>query len=110
MGDEAFDEAAFDAWLAGDPRCRPAYDTMWRRIMGSDMDAALQAYGRVGGSDRAWLVGGMAVLLVMLGGYKSLPLIALHFAQPQDYAVADGRIRSVTLADGTRLTLAAARR
>ncbi|MCH7862430.1 FecR family protein [Sphingomonas sp. NPDC092331] len=105
MGDEAFDEAAFDAWLAGDPRCRPAYDTMWRRIMGSDMDAALQAYGRVGGSDRAWLVGGMAVLLVMLGGYKSLPLIALHFAQPQDYAVADGRIRSVTLADGTRLTL-----
>lgn len=105
MGDEAFDEAAFDAWLAGDPRCRPAYDTMWRRIMGSDMDAALQAYGRAGGSGNAWLVGGVAVLLVVLGGYKSLPLIALHFAQPQDYAVADGKVRSVTLADGTRLTL-----
>ncbi|WP_171012437.1 MULTISPECIES: FecR domain-containing protein [unclassified Sphingomonas] len=105
MGDEAFDEAAFDAWLAGDPRCRPAYDTMWRRIMGSDMDAALQAYGRPGRSGHAWLVGGMTVLLVMLGGYKSLPLIALYLAQPQDYSVADGKVRAVTLADGTQLTL-----
>jgi len=79
---------------------------MWQRIMGSDMDAALNAYGRRGASTRTWLASGAVVLLVLLGGYKATPFIELRLAQPQKYAVADGGIREITLSDGTQLTLA----
>jgi transmembrane sensor len=106
MSDEAFDEDAFDAWLAGDPRRRSTFDTMWRRIMGPEMDAALEAYRRRGPSRRALFVSCAAVLLVLVGGYKAVPLVELRLAQPLEYAVADGKVREVVLADGTRLTLA----
>ncbi|BBE33323.1 FecR family protein [Sphingosinicella microcystinivorans] len=105
MDDEAFDEAAFDAWLAGDPGRRRAFETMWQRIMGSDMDAALRTYKRRGAA-RAWLAGGAAALVVLAGGYKIVPLVELNLASPQRYTVAEGRIREVVLADGTQLTLA----
>lgn len=105
-GDEPFDEAAFNEWLAGDTRRRSTFDAMWRRIMGSDMDAALRAYDRRGSSRRAWLAGGVAVLLVGAICYKAAPLVELQLAQPQEYAVADGAVRNVTLADGTQLALA----
>lgn len=42
---EDFDEAAFNAWLADDPRHQSAFDAMIRRIMGPDAQAALSAYG-----------------------------------------------------------------
>jgi len=106
MGAQEFDEAAFESWLAGDPRRRSAFDTMWRRIMGSDMDAALSAYARRGASRRSWIAGGAAVLLVVAGGYKAVPLVELNLAQPHDYAVADEKVREVRLPDGTRLILA----
>lgn len=105
-GDEPFDEAAFDAWLAGDSRRQPVFDAMWRRIMGSDMDAALRAYDRRGSSRRTWLASGVAFLLVGAVGYKAMPLIELRLAQPQKYAVVDGTLRKVTLPDGAQLTLA----
>lgn len=106
MDEGAFDEAAFDAWLADDPARQPVFDTMWQRIMGSDMDAALSAYKRQGTSRRTVLAGVAATLLVGAGGYKTMPLIELQLAEPQEYAVADGKIREVRLADGTQLTLA----
>lgn len=74
--------------------------------MGADMDAALQTYERRSASRRAWLASGAVVLLVLAGGYKAVPVLELRLAQPQEYAVADGKVREVTLADGTRLTLA----
>lgn len=106
MGDEPFDEAAFETWLKGDPGRGPVFDAMWRRIMGSDMEAALNAYAKRGVSRQAWAAGGVVALLAIVGGYKSLPLIEMALAQPQSYAVADAQLRTVTLADGTRLTLA----
>lgn len=105
MGDEPFDEVGFNAWLAGDPRRRSAFDSMWRRVMGPDMDAALQAYGRRGLSRRTLLVSGAAALLALVGGYKALPLIELRLAEVQQYTAADSAIREVKLADGTQLTL-----
>lgn len=106
MGNEEFDEAAFNAWLAGDPRRQPVFDTMWQRLMGSDMDAALNAYGRRGTARRTHVASGVAILLVVAVGYKAMPWIELRLAQPQEYAVAEGKVREVRLADGTQLTLA----
>lgn len=83
MDDEAFDEAAFDAWLAGDPGRRRAFETMWQRIMGSDMDAALRTYKRRGAA-RAWLAGGAAALVVLAGGYKIVPLVELNRKERYD--------------------------
>jgi len=106
MDDEAFDEAAFDAWLASDPGHGPVFDTMWRRTMGPDMDAALNSYKRQGASRRTVLASVVAALLVTAGGYKAMPLIELRLAKPQEYAVAHGNVREIMLADGTQLTLA----
>lgn len=105
MGNDRFDEEAFNIWLSSDPRCRSVFDAMWRRTMGSEMNAALGSYERRGVSRRTWLASGMAVLLVVACGYKAMPLVELRFAQSQDYAAADGTIREVILADGTQLAL-----
>lgn len=105
MDNDPFDEAAFNIWLSSDPRCRSVFDAMWRRTMGSEMDAALGSYEWRGASKRTWLTSGMVVLLVVTCGYKAMPLVELRLAPPQDYAAADGTVREVTLADGTQLTL-----
>lgn len=106
IGDEEFDETGFEAWLADDPRRQPVFDTMWRRVMGSDMDVALNVYNRRGATTRALVAGGAAFLLIAVGGYQAMPWVGLRLAQPQEFAVADGKVREVILADGTRLTLA----
>lgn len=106
MDSDDFDEAAFDAWLAGDPRRKPTFDTLSRRLMGAEMDAALTAYKRQGAKRRTALAGAAAALIAIAGGYQAIPLIELSLARSQDYAVADGQVRDVTLADGTVLTLA----
>lgn len=105
-GEEEFDEAAFAAWLAADPARQPVFEAMWRRTMGSGMDAALGAYERRGTGRRTALAGVVALLLAVGGGYKAMPLIQLQLAEPQLYQVAEGEIRAVSLADGTQLTLA----
>lgn len=106
MGDEPFDEVAFDTWLAGDPRRRSAFDAMWRRVMGPEIDAASRAYERRRSSKRTLLASCMAILLIGVGGYRAIPLVELRLAPPQEYAVADGKVRDITLEDGTQLTLA----
>lgn len=106
MGEEPFDETAFEAWLAGDSRRAPLFDTMWQRFMGPDMDDALTAYGRRGRSRRVLVAGGVAGLLALVGGYAAWPSAELLLAQPQHYAATEGSLRDVTLEDGTRLTLA----
>ena len=100
-----FDEDAFNIWLSSDPRCRSVFDAMWRRTMGSQMDAALDSYQRRGASRRTWVASGVAALLVVVCGYKAMPLVELRLASPQDYAVSDGMVREVILADGTQLSL-----
>ena len=105
MDNDPFDEDAFNNWLSSDPRCRSVFDAMWRRNMGCQMDAGLGSYERRGASRRTWVASGMAVLLVVVGGYKAMPLVELRLASPQDYAAAEGTVREVMLADGTQLTL-----
>lgn len=106
MDDEPFDQAEFDAWCAADPRHREMFDTMWRHVMGPDMDVALKAYDRQRRSTNRALAGVSAGLIALLGGYHALPTIELYLAEPHIYAAADGAIRKVELADGTHLTLA----
>lgn len=106
MGDQPFDKPAFDAWIARDPRHQPLFDTMWTRIMGPNMDGALGAYGQRRQARRVWLAGSAAAMLALVGGYEVLPSAELFMAAPQDYAAADGTIRTVALEDGTRLMLA----
>lgn len=106
MDAESFDKAGFDAWLAGDPRREPLFDAMWRHVMGAEMDGALRAYGRRRQSRGRLAAGAAACALLLLGGYQARPAIELFLAAPQGYAAADGAIRQVRLADGTRLTLA----
>ena len=106
MGDEPFDEAAFDAWLAGAPDRRFLFDRMWRHVMGPTMDAALSTYSRRRHFRRAWVAGGLVGLLAVAGGYGARSSIELILAQPREYAAANATIREIGLEDGTRLTLA----
>ncbi|WP_146163375.1 FecR family protein [Sphingomonas fennica] len=106
MGGEAFDEAGFDAWLAGDARRKPLFDTMWRRVMGADMDVALRAYRQRRRARHVALASAAGLLLACTGGYAAWPSVELFLAQPRHYASAEGGIREVVLEDGTRLTLA----
>jgi transmembrane sensor len=106
MDEGPFDDVGFATWLAGDPRRQPAFDAMWRRLMGSDMDTALSIYNQRSASRRVYAASAAALLLVLAGGYQALPLIELSLAQPQRFAVAEGAVRIIKLADGTQLTLA----
>lgn len=106
MGDEPFDQQAFDDWLADDPLHQPAFDSMWRRTMGPDMDAALLSYQSPKPPRRVILACGLAVVLVAIGGYKAMPLMELYLVTPREYASPHDDIREVVLEDGTRLTLA----
>jgi transmembrane sensor len=106
MDDEPFDRDGFEAWLAADPRHQPLFDTMWQRIMGAKMDEALGAYARQRRSRRSLVAGSGAAVLLLFGGYLTLPVAELFLAQPQEYAARDGTIRQLRLKDGTRLTLA----
>lgn len=106
MGDDAFDDSAFEAWLAGDPRRQAAFDTMWRRVMGSDMDAALRVLDRRIASKGTWLASGAAAMLALAGVYEAIPLAELQLARPARYTVSGETVRKIRLADGTQLTLA----
>lgn len=106
MGGQPFDKDSFEAWLAGDPRHKALFDAMWQRIMGQTMDETLGAVVRRRRSRRALLAGSVVAVLALSGGTLALPRIELLLTRPQDYAAADGTIRQIRLADGTRLTLA----
>ncbi|MBY8824367.1 FecR family protein [Sphingomonas colocasiae] len=106
MNGGSFDKAGFDAWLAADPRRKPLFDTMWRRIMGADIDQALHDYGRRRRSRKRLAAGAAACMLFLSAAYQARPAIELFLAPSHNYAAADGVIREVRLDDGTRLTLA----
>lgn len=105
MDDRAFDDRAFDAWLTSDPRHQSVFDAMWRRTMGSQMDSALNAYERRRTLRRALPAIGAAVL-ALIGGHQAMPFIEGYLAPVQEYQVADRAMRTVALADGTKLVLA----
>jgi transmembrane sensor len=106
MGGESFDREGFDAWLAGDPRRKPLFDTMWQRIMSPGMDGALGAFVQQRRLGWSLLAGGAAVLVALSSGYMAWPSLELFLAQSQEYVAANGTIRKVSLEDGTQLTLA----
>lgn len=100
------DDAGFDAWLAGDPRRREVFDTMWRRVMGPEAATALIAWERRGASRRGLVTSGIAMLLVGAGVYQAMPWQPQPFAPPVHYVAPGERVRNVDLADGSRLLLA----
>lgn len=104
MGGQPFDKEGFDAWLAGDPQNKLLFDTMWDRIMGTQMRGALDSIRKQRHVRRVALAG--AAILVAVGGYGSLPAVEMVLASPQDYAASDDKARVVALDDGSRLTLA----
>lgn len=107
MGGQPFDREAFDAWLLGDPRRAPVFDTMWRRIMGPTMDEALGgAAARSRARRTTRLTTAACAAIALLGGYQALPSLALLLAEPKEYSAAGGGLLDVDLEDGTRLTLA----
>ena len=103
---EPFDAPAFTAWLSGDPRRASAFEAMWRRVTGPDMDAAVRAYDRRGSARSTIVASSVAMLLIGAVAYKAMPALELHFTSPQEYAAEEGSVRKVRLSDGTRLTLA----
>lgn len=110
MGDDRFDQGAFDAWIAGDPGRRPVFEAMQRRLMGSDMDVALRAYERRGSARARLAAGAVAAVAIAMLGYAALPTIELQLARPQSYAATGNAVRTVDLEDGTRIALAAGAR
>lgn len=106
MSDEPFDEAGFNAWLAGAPRRRALFETMWQRFNGAGLDEALEGYARRRQGRRAALAGVGAAVLMLAGGYAAWPSAELLIARPAHFAVAPGMLREIALDDGTRLTLA----
>lgn len=106
MGDQPFDKAGFDAWLAGDPHRKVLFDAMWQRIMGPNMDETLGAVIRRRRARRAWTAGGVVAGFVLLAGYQALPTLELFLVRSREYSAAEGTIREIRLQDGTRLTLA----
>jgi transmembrane sensor len=105
MDDGPFDQRAFDAWLASNPRHQSVFEAMWRRTMGSQMDTALSAYERQRTLRRALPALGAAVL-ALAGGHQAMPFIEGYFAPVKEYQVADRSMRTVALSDGTKLVLA----
>lgn len=106
MNETSFDSIGFDAWLAGDSRREPLFDTMWQRIMGSNMNHVLETYGQRRQSRRRLAAGAIACACALTGAYQAQPSVELFFAPSQHYAATSNAIREVRLDDGTRLTLA----
>lgn len=104
--EDGFDAAGFDAWVAGDARRGPLFDTMWRQIMQPGMGAALSAYTPPRRSPKAAMVGGALSVAVLFAGFQLWPSAELYLASPQVYAASEGAMRQVQLEDGTALTLA----
>ena len=106
MDDGAFDQPGFEAWIAGDARCKPVYDRMWRRIMGSNLGEALDAADRQRRSRKPVAIGVAACALALVGGYQAWPAVELMLAPAAAYQAPEGAIRTVELDDGSELTLA----
>lgn len=121
------DRAAFEAWVAADPRHSAAYDEAERVWRGAEQLTHLRDYARLEDLERfavgrrgAWmrrlgdlsgrpaaLAGGLAaaaaaiVLAVVLTGPVDV------IAPPTDYVTETAEIRDIVLADGSEVTLGA---
>lgn len=107
----AADEASFAAWLAADPQHAAAWreaTALWQQLGGLRRLAADELRGRRGAAWRPWwpALGGLA------GGLLLALTCALpgSLAPPQTVATARGESRTLTLPDGSGLTLDAASR
>ncbi len=114
-GADGEDHAAFRRWFEADRRHAEAYDRMaaiWSgasQISGSPAAAAIEktmprsSRRSFGLAMAACLVGGIALVSVLLFGARWLPDSTSE--QPQSFATAIGEIREIALPDGSRLVL-----
>jgi transmembrane sensor len=93
--------AEFQAWLEADPRHVSAYDQAERTLMLLDEALATPAATRPARPIARWLAPGLAVA-------AGLVAAAFLVTPPAPFETAPGQIREVTLADGSRVTLAPA--
>jgi len=111
---QAHDDHDFDAWRAADPANGAAFDRLWTTAQDAALTEAMSLdVQRRSTRRRAWapiaaLAGGLAACAFAL--VLAWPQLQLMTVEPLAVQTAPGRIRTVTLADGSKVTLDGATR
>jgi transmembrane sensor len=111
---QAQDDQDFDAWRAADPANSAAFDQIWTTaqdvalIEAMALDVQRRSIRRPAWAPVAALAGGLAACVFAL--VLAWPQLQLMTVEPITVQTAPGRIRSVALADGSKVTLDGATR
>jgi transmembrane sensor len=114
------DATAFAEWLAGAPGRREKFDALWATCMDDSVTQGLllheQQAQAVPAPERAWprqgrrAAIGLAAAACAAVAMFSWPQLRFAMTPAQEFATAAGEVRSVTLADGSRVVLNGASR
>ncbi|SFJ86696.1 FecR family protein [Caulobacter sp. UNC279MFTsu5.1] len=108
------DDQDFDAWRAADPANGAAFDRLWATAQDAALTEAMalnvqrRSVRRPGWTTIATLAGGLTACAVVLA--VAWPQLQLMVVDPARFETAPGEIRTVALADGSRVTLDGATR
>lgn len=108
------DDPGFEAWRAADPAHGPAFDRLWRTAQDAALTEAMalsvqrRSVRRAGWKPIAALAGGLATCAVALT--LAWPQLQLMTVRPVTLETQPGQIRTLALADGSRVTLDGATR
>lgn len=108
------DDQDFEAWRAADPANGPAFDRLWTTAQDAALTEALalsvqrRSVRRPGWAPIAALAGGVAACAVALA--LAWPPLQLLSVDPVTVLTTPGQIRTVVLADGSKVTLDGATR
>jgi len=108
------DDLNFDAWRAADPANGANFDRLWATAQDGALSEAMalsvqrRSVRRPGWTPMVALAGGLATCVVALA--FAWPGLQLMSVDPVTFETVPGQIRTVTLADGSRVTLDGASR
>lgn len=108
------DDQGFEAWRAADPAHSAAYDDLWATAQDTALTEAMALRVQRSSARRparvaiAGLAGGLATCGLALA--LAWPQLQLMTVEPVTFATPPGHIRTVALADGSRVTLDGATR
>jgi transmembrane sensor len=111
---QAHDDQDFDAWRGADPANGAAFDRLWATAQDAALTEAMalsvqrRSARRSGWAPIAALASGMAACVVALA--VAWPQLQLMTVDPVVVQTAPGQIRTVALADGSKVTLDGATR
>jgi len=111
---QAQDDRDFEAWRAADPANSAAFDQIWTTaqdvalIEAMALDVQRRSIRRPAWAPVAALAGGLAACVFAL--VLAWPQLQLMTVEPVTVQTSPGRIRSVALADGSKVTLDGATR